>query len=92
MGRAPAARPHPPWVSCCPTPLPHRHEVAWAGSGWTGIRYSRPSVWEERRAWNRRERRWLEGESERSLQGLVAQDLKRNLGKTGLAIIQLVER
>lgn len=24
------------------TPLPHHHEVVWAGAGWTGIRYSRP--------------------------------------------------
>lgn len=82
-GRAEHSQPGPSHP-LLPTPLPHGHEAAWAGSGWTGIRYSRPSVWEERRAWNRRERTWLE-ERERSLRGSVAQDLKRNLGKTPLA-------
>lgn len=77
VGRALSPRALPPsWVSCYPTPLPHGHELAWAGSGWTGIRYSRPSVWEECRVWNRRERRWLE-ERARSLRGSVAQDLKK---------------
>lgn len=89
-----SARARPPfWVGICPTPLPHGHEVAWAGSGWTGIRYSRPSVWEERRGWNRRERRWLQ---ERAREGALASGLSgtrpKKKSRQGSGTVHVVER
>lgn len=82
-----------PPLGLSPTPRPSPLSTRWrgrGGAGWTGIRYSRPSVREERRAWNRRKKVARGG---RTLAwGSETQALKRKVGQTLLATIQLVER